>query len=1151
MPITFASGRSVLNSSDWTIATSSGGSLVAGTYYFSLQGRNRIGCNLPLYSGAVSVSSNQKITITINSSAKLTAEDWHYFIIEYSNTSTTTDYIQVAKLAVLSPTDQYTVLTFPLTVEFTTNEQLNFTDYDTLPSTGLINGRLAGLSTSTYIYEYDTYDTTTTVNGTTVLASSDGKRWKARGNFSNTITSTTTSGGCNLDIRSLEESDIENMILPVYGVNGSESIPLKYYISNDVNDVVDAGTRIVLSVFLGGLNKSSLFENKIILTPRGYVSTSNYTLRTVLADGLTPMESVGVPVNYSYSKPNLILDDDLNPGEAFYFELKLDFESYEFAGLLPEGATLEFLPGFTANTGVYNEIGLVLGNIVLPEGERGRVLPDIGLGVTAGTVTGLVAKHSFPLQNSRTIPGLSANTANQKIVINKNGIAYLASVAVPNDAAIRALVSTASGESSTGAWSSYVSTAANTQLTLTLQHPCNSSGQGTIRVDYPDVIANSTTPSFNPQSLVVYIQQQSTGEIRKFTGTNVVMSLTQNLITSNWTDGTVVSSTYTNTDSYFSLYAPGNVSVVSSGTGTFPSDSYRASFSYVYNGNQITSISHDTVQLQATGDAYITELDGNLSGLFQLLKYYGNPVSTVANLRAIPILEIYDTQERFVVANESRYRFVNDSLGVDDSTSIIKPNGLLTTEAGRWIKITSPTWFVSTTTPSSSEGRNGDFHYNPSTYDLSQKISDVWTPLSNLKGITPNLTIGTVSTGTPGSSAGATITGTSIAPVLNLSIPRGTTGASPVFSSTVNVTTLSPGSTPTASLDNTNPLAPILTLGLVSGNAGSVSSDIGSYLLTGISSPPTTGVGQFAVYAQNSVLKIRGESDGIVVPIRGTAVTSLSISSGTVTLDCSLGTRYSLILTENVTAWTITNLTRVTELTLEVYQDATGNRSIDWAGIMDWKDRRPIDIDTAANSKATILFRADNSTPTRLLGEGSISYGTPTVVDRTYASDGDINGVFYYLGTNNGTTTWINPATNGRVVFSNNSGTLTSGSFALLTDRTTGTLIGSNSVGSWIQVDLRAYELRCNRYSIRNITSTSNNLRNWQFQGSKDGLSWVTLDTQISNTSITVASAWYNFPVTNNGFYRYFRILSTGLDSSSNNYISIGELELYGKLRVY
>lgn len=44
-------------------------------------------------------------------------------------------------------------------------------------------------------------------------------------------------------------------------------------------------------------------------------------------------------------------------------------------------------------------------------------------------------------------------------------------------------------------------------------------------------------------------------------------------------------------------------------------------------------------------------------------------------------------------------------------------------------------------------------------------------------GATPNLTIGTVTTGEPGTDASATITGTSPDFVLNLTIPQGPTGS--------------------------------------------------------------------------------------------------------------------------------------------------------------------------------------------------------------------------------------------------------------------------------------------------------------------------------------------------------------------------------------
>ena len=54
--------------------------------------------------------------------------------------------------------------------------------------------------------------------------------------------------------------------------------------------------------------------------------------------------------------------------------------------------------------------------------------------------------------------------------------------------------------------------------------------------------------------------------------------------------------------------------------------------------------------------------------------------------------------------------------------------------------------------------------------------ADASAALKGEPGITPNLTIGNVTTLAAGANATATITGTTEDPVLNLGIPRGETG---------------------------------------------------------------------------------------------------------------------------------------------------------------------------------------------------------------------------------------------------------------------------------------------------------------------------------------------------------------------------------------
>lgn len=68
------------------------------------------------------------------------------------------------------------------------------------------------------------------------------------------------------------------------------------------------------------------------------------------------------------------------------------------------------------------------------------------------------------------------------------------------------------------------------------------------------------------------------------------------------------------------------------------------------------------------------------------------------------------------------------------------------------------------------EGSDATAQYSPQTRKLTLGIP---------QGVTPNISIGTVTTLPAGSAADVTITGTAEAPVLNLSLPQGEDGVSP------------------------------------------------------------------------------------------------------------------------------------------------------------------------------------------------------------------------------------------------------------------------------------------------------------------------------------------------------------------------------------
>lgn len=79
-------------------------------------------------------------------------------------------------------------------------------------------------------------------------------------------------------------------------------------------------------------------------------------------------------------------------------------------------------------------------------------------------------------------------------------------------------------------------------------------------------------------------------------------------------------------------------------------------------------------------------------------------------------------------------------------------------------------------------------------------------------------------------------------------------------------------------------------------------------------------------------------------------VTALSISSGVVTVDCSLGDYFTLALNANVTGWTFTNVPPACSIMIEITQDSTP-RTMAWHANDSWAGGSAPTISTASGAK--------------------------------------------------------------------------------------------------------------------------------------------------------------------------------------------------------
>eukprot|EP00890_Picochlorum_soloecismus_P001745 jgi/Picsp_1/2571/NSC_00802-R1_btb poz domain-containing protein len=174
-----------------------------------------------------------------------------------------------------------------------------------------------------------------------------------------------------------------------------------------------------------------------------------------------------------------------------------------------------------------------------------------------------------------------------------------------------------------------------------------------------------------------------------------------------------------------------------------------------------------------------------------------------------------------------------------------------------------------------------------------------------------------------------------------------------------------------------------------------------------------------------------------------------------------------------------------------------------------------------------------------------------------YMYDGDTNGACYYIATNYGKQSWVNPVAAGVMSVRASSpmsrcGTdgksLVSRNFSRLNfagpKRTQ-----DDYLESWWTIDLgEEHRLRCTRYIIRHDGS-SDYLRTWCLLGSIDGLNWMTLSTHQNDVSLKISGQYASWPVRSRPErFRFFKLLQTqaNVDGPNPWHVSLSYIDFYG-----
>lgn len=206
-------------------------------------------------------------------------------------------------------------------------------------------------------------------------------------------------------------------------------------------------------------------------------------------------------------------------------------------------------------------------------------------------------------------------------------------------------------------------------------------------------------------------------------------------------------------------------------------------------------------------------------------------------------------------------------------------------------------------------------------------------------------------------------------------------------------------------------------------------------------------------------------------------------------------------------------------------------------------------------------FQVSDGTRWLRASDGVVSPNYSPTVTFTWTSDGDTNGLFYYLGTRD-QASFVRPAPGSGSATAVAVGarvTITASSTFAAAGLTPGNLVdrggstnaemweSTNVAGQWVMMDLLDHTFAPTRLSLRHYADASSSIINFVIEGSPDNSAWTNLLTVTAATA-AASFAWRNWAISGASAYRYLRVRQTGLNAGGTNWLELSEWEWYGTL---
>lgn len=588
MSIYFSSGRNQFPEDVWCFTTiPNSGTLTAENYYFTIQGRNRVGVNLPRISNLINIPENSSLVITLKDNIYKSGENWFDIVLSISKTTNPEDFKQFLVVNIKDTDDSYWS-PFPLDITLNKNSDLEtekeYCNIEDIDDTNFQNGKIIKLTSTTFLYEFykslflAEEDLNLNQFNTTLGCF---KRLLSSNKY---IFNVEDYGGCNLNIQS-DLAALDYYRYLEYTIDGSNSPVLRFTISNETYNSFPAGSLIYIESFLNNADANSYLQDCIFVTYIGFVNLTTGILRTT--DSLeNPLDGLNFIQNYDTKASNLYLPDDLNPNEGFILDISINLNAISLSNVFTNNSQLLLFPdiynsfvryspfyeifteGIIVNKPDYSFIEPLLnGNVLVKKGE----VIYKGYSVLRNTEEEVIIINNqeqyLNLTNSGTLesyllsettPFNSINLARIKCLVGKSKISNKITITIPSNSSL------------------------NFKLNLDVVD-----NKILVRNNYENKNLRNNRINFPTIDIEIYIKKSDNTIIKI---PYLIETIAEQNISINILPTTIIEETSLNLDTDFGLINSPILTTTETTGGLIPAGTYEIYCSFIYTGLEVTDI---------------------------------------------------------------------------------------------------------------------------------------------------------------------------------------------------------------------------------------------------------------------------------------------------------------------------------------------------------------------------------------------------------------------------------------------------------------------------------------------------------------------------------------------------------------------------------